>query len=266
MVTALATGEIDTGAIAYSTFAIAIQNAGLQDLRIIADAFQDGIGDYHTNDHMVRKDAPFRTVEDLKGKVLATNEAGSAIDMSLRAMLAKHGMQDKRDATIIEVRFPDMKAMLRDKKVDLIAAASPFDYDPELKSFARTLFTQKDGVGPTQMILRVVRGQYLKEHRAALVDFAEDYIRALRFLNDPAHRTETLQIVADLTKQKPENFASWVFTKDDYYRDPGARPNLDILQANIETQKELGFLKASFDVKKYADLSLVDEAAKRVNR
>jgi sulfonate transport system substrate-binding protein len=265
IVTALAAGELDCATIAYSTFAIAIENAGLKDLRVVADSFQDGIDGYHTNDHMVRKDSPFRTVEDLKGKVLATNEAGSAIDMSLRAMLAKHKMQDKRDVTIIEVRFPDMKAMLRDGKVDLVAPASPYDYDPELTAFARTLFTQKDGMGPTQMIMRVVRGQFLTEHRAAMVDFLEDYLRTLRFLYDPAHRGEAVQLVADATKQKPAFYADWVFTKNDYYRDPNGRPNLGVLQANIETQRELGFLKAGFDVKQYADLTLVEEAAKRLD-
>jgi NitT/TauT family transport system substrate-binding protein len=264
-VTALAAGELDQAAIAYSTFAIAIENAGMKDLRIVADSFQDGYGDYHTNDHMVRQDAPFKTVEDLKGKVLATNEAGSAIDMSLRAMLAKHHMQDKRDVTIIEVRFPDMKAMLRDHKVDLIAAASPFDFDPELRSFARTLFTQKDGMGPTEMIMRVVRGQFLKEHRAAMVDFLEDYLHTLRYLYDPAHRTEAVQLVADATKQKPALYADWVFTHKDYYRDPHAIPNLAVLQTNIETQQKLGFLKSGFDVKAYADLSLVKDAAKRLD-
>ena len=265
IVTGLAAGELDCAAIAYSTFAIAVENAGMKDLRIIGDFFADGVGAYHTNDLMVRKDAPFRTVEDLRGKVLATNEAGSAIDMSVRAMLAKHKMQDKRDVTIIEVRFPDMKAMLRDGKVDLIAAASPFDFDPDLTSFARTLFTQKDGMGPTQMIMRVSRAGFIAEHRAAMVDFMEDYVRALRYLVDPAHRDEAVKLVADLTKQKPELYAGWLFTENDYYRDPNALPNLDILQANIETQRELGFLKSDVDVKQYADLSLVKDAAKRLD-
>jgi hypothetical protein len=38
-----------------------------------------------------------------------------------------------------------------------------------------------------------------------------------------------------------------------------------VLQANIETQHELGFLKSSFDVKQYADLAPVAEAAKRLD-
>lgn len=264
IVTALAAGEIDMAAIAYSTFAIAIENAGLKDLRVIMDSFEDGYDGYHTNDFMVLNDSPIKTVEDLKGKVLATNEAGSAIDMSLRVMLAKHKMEDKRDVTIIEVPFPNMKSMLLAGKVSLIAAASPFDYDPELTARAHTLFTQKDGMGPTDMIMRVVRAPFIAAHRAALEDFAEDYLHTLHYLYDPANRDETVALVADATKQKPAFYADWMFTAKDYYRDPEARPNLDMLQSNIKTQQQLGFLKSDIDVKHYADLSLVEAAVKRL--
>jgi NitT/TauT family transport system substrate-binding protein len=210
---------------------------------------------------MVRNDSAIRTVEDLKGKVLATNEAGSAIDMAARAMLAQHNLQDKRDLTIIEVPFPGMKAMLHDSKVALIAAASPFDYDPELRSFARTLFTQKEAMGPTQMIMRVARGAWLAEHRAAMVDFMADYLHALHYLLDPAHHDEAVALVADATKQKPDYYADWLFTKKDYYRDPNAVPDLAVLQSNVETQRRLGFLKSDLDVKHYADLGIVKDAA-----
>ena len=54
-----------------------------------------------------------------------------------------------------------------------------------------------------------------------------------------------------------------MFTKDDYYHDPDARPNLAALQSNLRDQKALDFLKIDIDAAKYADLSLVDEAAKR---
>jgi hypothetical protein len=41
-------------------------------------------------------------------------------------------------------------------------------------------------------------------------------------------------------------------------------PNLASLQSNLDTQVELGFLKTKIDIKKYSDLSLVQEAAKRI--
>jgi sulfonate transport system substrate-binding protein len=261
--TALATGDIDCAALAYSTFALGIENAGMADLRIIGDEFQDGVPGYHTNAFVVRKESPIKTVEDLKGKILATNQTGAAIDMALRAMLAKHHLQDKRDLTIIEVRFPDQKAMLKEGKVDLITSVLPFGRDPELMAISRPLFTQEEAIGRSQMIIRVARDEFLQKHRAVMVDFLEDYLHALHYLTDPAHHQEAVKLVAEVTKQRPSFFEDWIFTDKDYYRDPKAQPDLEALQANVDLQHQLGFLRSPLDVKKYADLSIVTEAAQR---
>jgi NitT/TauT family transport system substrate-binding protein len=261
---ALATGEVDTGALAYSTFALGVINAGMDDLRVISDGFQDGVPGYHTNGYFVRNDSGVKTVEDLKGKIIATNQRGSAVDMAVRAMLAKHDMQDKRDVTIIEVRFPDQKAMLKEKKVDLVTTPLPFGVDSELLAFAHPLFTQVDAIGRSQMIVRVARDGFLKAHRAEMLDFMEDYLRALKYLSDPANHAEVVALIAQVTKQKPALFEGWAFTKKDYYRDPAALADLDALQANIDLQHKLGFLKAPLDVKKYADFSIAKEAATRL--
>src|SRR3979409_729946 len=42
MIAALANNELEIANLAYSTFAIAVQNAGLTDLRVISDEFRDG--------------------------------------------------------------------------------------------------------------------------------------------------------------------------------------------------------------------------------
>jgi NitT/TauT family transport system substrate-binding protein len=42
------------------------------------------------------------------------------------------------------------------------------------------------------------------------------------------------------------------------------RPDIAALQKNVDLTHELGFVPASFDVKAHSDLSLIDEAAKRL--
>jgi ABC-type nitrate/sulfonate/bicarbonate transport system substrate-binding protein len=262
--TALATGELDVAALAYSTFALGIVNAGMADLRVIGDVFQDGVPGYHTNGFMVRKDSNIHSIADLKGKVIATNQRGSAVDMAVRAMLAKHHLQDQRDLSIIEVRFPDMAATLKEGKVDLVTTPLPFGVDPALLAFARPLFTQAEAIGRSQMIVHAARAGFLKDHQAAMADFMEDYLRALRFFLDPANHAETVAILAKETKRKPEFFDRWVFTKADYYRNPAALPDLDALQKNVDLQQQLGFIRKTIDVKNYTDLSLVKEAAQHL--
>jgi NitT/TauT family transport system substrate-binding protein len=68
-----------------------------------------------------------------------------------------------------------------------------------------------------------------------------------------------------MSKLPPVVFQNWLFTKKDYYRDPNGLPDLGALQSNIDQQRDQGFLKTKIDVKAYVDLSLVQEAAKRLN-
>ena len=70
--------------------------------------------------------------------------------------------------------------------------------------------------------------------------------------------------MARFMKRDPKAF-SYLFTKQDFDPRPNAKPDLDVLQKNVDMQHDLGFLPQSFDVKKYSDLSLVEEAAKRAN-
>jgi NitT/TauT family transport system substrate-binding protein len=264
MVTALAAGEVEIALLAWSSVGIAIENAGMQDLRIVADEIREGVGKSFSHQYMVLKDGPIQKVEDLKGKVLATNAMGAAVDIAMRAMLRKHGLEHRRDYNIVETGFPNMKAMLMEKKVDLIPGILPFALDPELRGNAKVLFTEKDAMGPSELAFLTMRAGFIQKNRAAVVDFLEDYVRAMRYWTDPANRQEMLKVAADVSKRPAETWASWVFTEQDYYRDRNAMPDLDVLQSNIETQRDLGFLKTKIDIKKYADLSLVQEAVKRL--
>jgi NitT/TauT family transport system substrate-binding protein len=261
--TALAAGELDIAPMTFNVFAPAVLNAQMTDIRIIADEFRDGAEGYTTNQYMVLKDGPIAKIEDLKGKVLAMNGIGGGQDIFMRVMLRKHGLEYPRDFTIIESNFPAMRAMLAEKKADLVVGVKPFTEDPRFKAVARPLFTQKEAVGPSDMLFLTARTAFLQKNRAAVVDFFEDYVRAIRWYTDPANHKEAVAIVSKFTKAPPEQLG-WIFTKEDFYRDPNGRPDVAQIQQSINMLKEFGFIKADLDVKKYTDLSLLDEAAKRV--
>ena len=195
-ITALAAGELEIALLGYSSVSFAILNAGLRDLRVIADEIRDGAEDHFSVAYMVRKDSPIRAVADLKGKVVATNGLGSGVYMGMRAMLQKSGLDERRDYTVIETPFPNMKAILLDRKADLVTVTVPFAFDPERQAQARTLFTQRDAMGPVELSFWSVRAGLIAKSRAAMVDLLEDYLRAVRWYRDPAHRAEAISIIA----------------------------------------------------------------------
>jgi sulfonate transport system substrate-binding protein len=264
LVQAMANNEIEVGNHSYSSLGIAIQNAGMDDLRIISDQFQDGVPGHSTTQYYVLKDSPVQKVSDLKGKVVSSNATGSAVDIAMRAMLKRNGLEDKRDYTHIEAPLPAQKAMLLDKKTDLIPSVVPFQFDPELQSKGRVLFTQRDVFGVTQMIVWTARKSFIDKNRAAMVDFMEDTLRVVRWYLDPANHDAAVAIAAKLTRLPPERFKGWFFTSKDYARNGNLAPDMKALQANVDATRELGFIRAALDVQKYTDLSIVQEAAARL--
>ena len=263
VITALASGELDIGPLAFSSFGLAIQNAHMDDLRVVSDEIQDGVPGHGSNEFMALEDGPVKTVADLKGKVLATNAMGSAVDIAMRAMLRKSGLETNKDYTIVEAPFPAMRAMLAEKKADLISAVPPFSLDPDLRAIAHTLFTQKDAFGITQLTMWTARTGFIQQNRAVLVDFLEDCVRAIRWYTDPKNHEAAVAIVARLNKAPPERM-DWAFTSRDQFRDPNGTPNLGALQSNLQQQKAVGLLSDTIDVQKYSDLSMVEEAVKRL--
>ena len=262
-ITAISQGEVDIAAFGYTSFPLAVQNGGLSDLRIIADEIQDGAPGYYSTPYFVRKDSGIDKIEDMKGKIAATNGLGSGVDIAMRSALHAHGLEEKRDYTMIEAPFPAHKAILKEKKADLVVGVLPFSYDPELNEFARPLFNTQSGIGRIALSFWAARKPFIDKNRAALVDLLEDYGAILRWYHDPANHQEAVALTAGFLKRPPAAFEPWLFTKQDFFRDLDGKPDIKVVQDSIDKVKALGFIKETVDVSKYTDLSLVDDAAKR---
>jgi NitT/TauT family transport system substrate-binding protein len=260
---ALASGELDIAQLGFSTVGAAVENAHMDDVRVFADELEDGRPGWSTTRFTVLKDSPIKSIDDLKGKVVATNGIGSGLDIALRFILLQHHLQEKRDYTDVEINFPNMKSALAEHKVDLVSEVLPFMYDPELVKIGRTLFEQGAEVGPSELLMWATRKPFIDAHRAALVDLMEDVLRMQRWYFDPVHHVEAQQIAAKITKQPIESL-DWVFTKRDFYRNPNGAPDLQTVANDLKMERTLGYLKSDIDVTKYADLSIVAEASKRL--
>jgi NitT/TauT family transport system substrate-binding protein len=164
---------------------------------------------------------------------------------------------------MVEAPLSAMRAMLAEKKVDLAPTVLPFALDPELRRIARPLFVQRDVTGVTQLLMWTARASFIDKNRPAMLDFMEDTLRIVRWFLDPANHAEAVAVTARAAKQPPERM-DWVFTKQDYYQSPLMMPDLAALKKNVELARELGFVKGPLEVGNYVDLSLVQEAAKRL--
>jgi len=265
MMTALAANEVELAPLSYSTVGLGVVNAGMSDLKILADEIRDGVPGWRTNEFMVLKDGPIKAVADLKGKTLATNAIGAGIDIVMEYMLFKNQMTRPKDYNVIEAAFPNMTSLLLEHKADLVTEINPFATNPQLRAAARDLYTMRDAVGgETELAFWTGRGTFLAKNRAAVIDFFEDYLRIMRWYFDPANRPAMLKIVSDFMKLPPEVMDQTTFNHEDFYRDPNATLNLTALQANVDMAEAMGVVKQHLDVSKYTDLTYIEAAAKRL--
>jgi NitT/TauT family transport system substrate-binding protein len=259
---ALAAGELQMGGLSAQALVLGATRANL-DLRVVAQLMSQGVEGYPSSDYYARK-GEIKSPADLKGKIFAVNARGSTIDAAVRRYMGKQGFKDGQDYRIVEVRFPAMLAALESKRVDVAPLLQPFNLMAEKKGHMEPVFSTIDALGGTQTLQYIARASWVAANRAAVVDFFEDHLRLRRWLMDPANRDAALKILADLTKRPVASYQDWAFTKKAYYYDPNGLSDSKLLQKNIEDLKEMDILPASVDVEKYTDMSLVQEAKKRL--
>ena len=262
-VIALAALDIDLAVLSPFVLNEAVLNAR-QNVRVLADVVQDGVGDQYSEAFLVRKDAGIKSVADLKGKRIGTAPSGSTIETALRVMLKKNGLVAKRDFTLVETHGLSMSVLLEDNKIDIGAVTMPLVEQMLASGKYEVLFRAKDAVGPSQYLFLAGRADFLQANRSKLNDFFEDHVRAMRWFSDPANRNEALQIIGASINVPPERL-SYLFTKADAYRDPFLAPNLRILQDTLSVIKEAGLVQDIIQVEpRYVDLSFIEEAKRRL--
>ena len=238
------------------TFATAIaKNAVAGGLSIISDNYQDGHAGNATNTFFVLQDSPIKTVEDLKGKKIGVNAYGSAVDLALRVVLKKKGLDPKRDVQIVEINFPNMAAAIREKRVDCGVLVIPFLAVESRKGDLRTLFTGGDAFGPSSVIFQVARTEFLNQNADAVRGYLADYVAGLNWYYDKANRNKAIELVAAFTKSPKEVLDSYFATGSDYYRDPNGCVPVIAIQTPINAMVEENLIPQPVDVSKYLALS-----------
>jgi NitT/TauT family transport system substrate-binding protein len=203
----------------------------------------------------VLQDSPVKTVEDLKGKKVGINAFGSAVDLVLRVVLKKKGLDPKRDVQIVEVNFPNMAAAIREKRVDCGVLVIPFLAVESRKGDLRPLFTGGDAFGPSSVIFQVARTEFLKQNEEAVRGYLADYVAGLNWYYDKANRGKAIELVAAFTKSPKEVLDSYFATGSDYFRDLNGCVPAAVIQKPINAMVEENLIPHPVDASKYLALS-----------
>jgi NitT/TauT family transport system substrate-binding protein len=250
----LASGQVDMTTLSCSALAAALlKDAFPSGLTIVSDNYQDGRVGFASNGFYVLQDSPMKSIGDLRGKTVAINAFGSAVDLVLRVALKRAGMDPKKDLQIVEIGFPNIGSAIRQKRVDCGVLVLPFQAVENSTGGLRTLFSTADVFGPASVIFNVVSNDFLKAHPETVRAFLADYVNGLGWLNQPANHAQAVSVMAGLTKLPAETLA-YAFTDKDYYRAPNGHVEAPLIQKPIDALKELGLLNGDVQIAKYVDM------------
>ena len=259
--TAFAAGEIDMMGVNYQAFAQGISNAKL-DFKVVGQMISDK-PPYTASGFWVNSN-DIKVPSDLKGKVVAVNAFGGLIEATAKKYLGNHGLEANRDYKFVELRFPAMLPALETGQIQAAFLVPPFEQIAVKKGPYKKFFTNLDAFGPNETVVIAARGSYISKHRDVLVDFFEDQILMRHWLLDPANRAEAIKLISSVSKLPPKVYKSWVFTKQDFYRDPNVQIDLHLLQHNLDEIYKIGYLTTSLNVAEHSDMSLVKDAMARL--
>ena len=249
----LAAGQADMATLSCSALAAGVlKDAFPSGVTIVSDNYQDGHAGNASNAFFVLDESPIKTVADLRGKIVAVNAFGSAVDLVARVALKRQGIDPRRDLQMVEIALPNIGSAIRQKRVDCGVLVLPFQA-AELKTGGlRPVFSAVDALGPSSVVFNVVSNAFLKAHPDTVRAMLSDYVGALRYLYTPGNHDTAVSVTAALTKLPPAAL-DYVMTERDYFRARDGALEAGLVQKPIDALVELGLLPAAVPVAKYID-------------
>lgn len=264
---ALGAKEQDIGVLAFSSMANAMEkNAIPEGFSVIAGCVWGGwtkSPPRYSNHYSALKGSEIKSIEDLKGKSLAINAKGAAVDVIARIALKNKGIDPKNDISIQEVGFGAIPSALREKRVDCGVLLQPFHYQMAQKDEIQTVFESEAAVPNYQYLVYVARDGFLKNDSDSVKMWLEDYWETLKWWSSPSNRDKMLDIATNIMDMDHKMADAILQTKRDYYHgEKSLAPDLKGLKTPIKEMVNLGFLNKMPDVEGHVDPSYLPKGAK----
>lgn len=154
---------------------------------------------------MVRKDSPYRSFADLRGKQVAVPSRFAVDFLFLRRLLAKENMTVD-DIEVLEMAPADMPAALYVNGIDAYCTGEPFGAAAQSAGYARPLSMTRDEWPRYMCCVLTVREELIKANRPLVQNMVNHVLGAGAWLDQqPQNREKAIQIAArrDYFNQDP---------------------------------------------------------------
>lgn len=201
-----------------------------------------------------------KTIQDMKGKTIATSASGSAPDMVARAVFEFHKVPVSSVTFANVGSDADRYRAVIQGVVDATVVSG--EYTPNLaRDKLHSIATAREAMPEYDRLCMTANGDALVKKRADAVRFLAGQMNAWNYAL--THREETIALTREITGQKPDDKRpEWIY--DNAIAEKAVDPSIPLSIKRLEGMKELlrkaGALTKDVDVSKMVDLKLREEA------
>ena len=242
-------GQIDLASTAGNAV-IAAAASGLE-LKIIGTLSRETERGANTK-FLVKKDGPSK-IADLKGGTIGIIGYRSSVELWAREGLKTGGLNPDRDVTFAVMPFPQVPDAVRAGRILAGAAPDVFATGAIAQGDIKALFTSKTGVPFDEELIVIFAPSCLSQAASGCREGVH---------GGPRSSEQILPRKSRARRGRRCSMPSWsglppqvYFNLPDYVRDPGLRPNAEILSKQQQLLVSSGFQEKSVDLNAVVDTS-----------
>jgi ABC-type nitrate/sulfonate/bicarbonate transport system substrate-binding protein len=139
-----------------------------------------------------------KTFADLKGKRVGLADLQGTISISMRKLLAMHGLDRDSYQVKVEEGTPQRTYCLRHGDCDAVVLGQPQDLQAVADGYR--LLGRSDAVEPQYLYtVTAARRSWAEAHKDAVTRFVRALAASFAFIRDPANRSRVVGIIAETT-------------------------------------------------------------------
>ncbi len=169
-------GSLDAGYVGLSPATVAVANKTAE-VKVIAQVNQNGSA------IVVRKDAFYKNITDLKKRVVAIPGHSTIQDFLLRKALSNYDLDDK-SLTIITIKPPEMISTLNSKQINAFIAWEPYPSMAITRGFGDILIYSKDIWQDHPCCVLIVSTEFIENNPSKVKSLLKAHIKSINYIKN----------------------------------------------------------------------------------
>jgi len=176
LMSGFAAGSLDVGYVGLSPATVAVANKTAQ-VKVIAQVNKNGSA------IVVGKNAPCKSLNDLKRKIIAIPGHSTIQDFLLRKALSNAGVSDTT-ITIITIKPPEMIGVLASNQIDAFIAWEPYPSMAITKNAGKILINSSDIWQNHPCCVLVVSTQFMQGNPSKINSLLKAHLKSINYIKD----------------------------------------------------------------------------------